>query len=156
MVLADTRDDEKIIERIATLDIGKAEVTCCVRVPDPGGSGKRLQEVQEYSTMTRSLLRLCDRLQDLGATRVIMESTSVIRGLIMGTRTLPKWIRGRRVRDRSTPPGHPEDHARRCATGALPRRRAAWVARKNAWKRSPWGAPRVLPLPLAFVTDGPG
>jgi transposase len=75
-MLEATQDDEKIIERIAALDIGKAEVTCCVRVPDPGGSGKRLQEVQAYSTTTRSLLRLCDRLQELGVTRTVMEATS--------------------------------------------------------------------------------
>jgi transposase len=56
------------------LDIGKAQLTCCVRVPGKGG--KRLQEVRTYSTMTRSLLVLADRLGELGVTRVVMEATS--------------------------------------------------------------------------------
>ncbi len=29
-------DEPEIVERIAALDVGKAEVVCCVRVPGPG------------------------------------------------------------------------------------------------------------------------
>jgi transposase len=76
VMLEATRETEQVIERIAALDIGKAEVVCCVRVPDPRQSGRRLQEVTTYRTMTRSLLVLCDRLRELGVTRVIMEATS--------------------------------------------------------------------------------
>jgi transposase len=75
-VLQETADREEIIQRVAALDIGKAEVMCCVRVPDEGRAGRRLQEVQAYSTMTRSLLRMADRLRGLGVTRVVMEATS--------------------------------------------------------------------------------
>jgi transposase len=57
------------------LDVGKAEVMCCVRVPGEG-SGRRLQEVRPYSTMTRSLLVMADRLTGLGVSRVVMEATS--------------------------------------------------------------------------------
>ena len=32
-------DEPEIIERVAALDIGKAEVVCCVRVPGPGPGG---------------------------------------------------------------------------------------------------------------------
>jgi hypothetical protein len=32
-MLEQTTDREEIIERIAALDIGKAELVCCVRVP---------------------------------------------------------------------------------------------------------------------------
>jgi transposase len=71
-----TQDSQEIIERVAALDIGKAEVMCCVRVPDEDRPDKRLQEVTPYSTMTRSLLLLADRLAGLGVTRVVMESTS--------------------------------------------------------------------------------
>ena len=39
-------------------------------------SGRRAQEIATYSTMTRSLLRLADRLHELGVTRVVMEATS--------------------------------------------------------------------------------
>jgi transposase len=75
-VLQETADREEIIERVAALDIGKAELVCCVRVPHEGRPGRRLQEVETYSTMTRSLLRLADRLRCLGVTRVVMEATS--------------------------------------------------------------------------------
>src|SRR5512132_1780586 len=75
-VLEETHDTEELIQRVAALDIGKAELTCCVRVPAGQGSGRRLQEVRTYSTMTRSLLVLADRLAELGVTRVVMEATS--------------------------------------------------------------------------------
>jgi len=75
-VLEETADREEIIARVAALDIGKAEVVCCVRVPQEGRPGRRLQEVVAYSTMTRSLLGMADHLRSLGVTRVVMEATS--------------------------------------------------------------------------------
>ena len=75
-MLEETHDAEEIIARVAALDIGKAELVCCVRVPSPDRTGKRLQEVATYSTMTRSLLRLADRLRELRVSRVVMEATS--------------------------------------------------------------------------------
>ena len=75
-MLQETQDREEIIERVAALDIGKAEVVCCVRVPHEGRPGRRLQEVETYSTMTRSLLSMADHLACLGVTRVVMEATS--------------------------------------------------------------------------------
>jgi transposase len=75
-VLYETEDHDEVIERIAALDIGKAEVVSCVRVPGTGMPGRRLQEVQTYSTMTGSLLAMTDRFGELGVTRVVMEATS--------------------------------------------------------------------------------
>ena len=75
-MLEETNDTEEIIKRVAALDIGKAELVCCIRVPGAGKRGKRLQEVRTYQTMTRSLLVLADRLGELGVTRVVMEATS--------------------------------------------------------------------------------
>ena len=75
-MLTQTRDNEEIIARVAALDIGKAELVCCVRVPDEDRPGRRLQEVESYSTMTRPLLSMADRLRCLGVTRVVMEATS--------------------------------------------------------------------------------
>jgi transposase len=66
-------DDQEIIQRVAALDIGKAELVCCVRVPGPGR--RRAQEVRTFSTMTRSLLVMSDWLTGLGVTRVVMEAT---------------------------------------------------------------------------------
>jgi transposase len=75
-VLEETHDTQEIIGRVAALDIGKAALVCCIRVPGKGKRGGRLQEVQTYPTMTRSLLVLADRLGELGVTRVVMEATS--------------------------------------------------------------------------------
>jgi transposase len=74
--LEQTQDEQEIIERVAALDIGKATLTCCIRVPGQGGGDRRAQEVTEYSTMTRSLQLMVDRLLELGVTRVVMEATS--------------------------------------------------------------------------------
>jgi transposase len=76
VVLEEDMQVEEIIARVAALDIGKAELVCCLRVPHEGKPGRRLQEVQTYSTMTRSLLAMADHLRHLGVTRVVMEATS--------------------------------------------------------------------------------
>ena len=39
-MLTTTQDNEEIIERVAALDIGKAELMCCVRVPDEDHPGQ--------------------------------------------------------------------------------------------------------------------
>jgi transposase len=67
-------DEPEIIERVAALDVAKAEVVCCARVPGPGR--QRMQEVRTVSTMTAALLELGDWLAELGVTRVVMEATS--------------------------------------------------------------------------------
>ena len=52
---------ETIVGRAAGLDVHKAQVTACVRVP--GLRGGRAQEVAEFSTTVRGLLSLRDWLQ---------------------------------------------------------------------------------------------
>ncbi len=66
--------EQHLIERVAAIDIGKAEMVCCVRVPGAGRA--RAQEVRTYSTMTPSVLEMADWLTGLGVTRVVMEATS--------------------------------------------------------------------------------
>jgi hypothetical protein len=73
-MLAESEDEEQIIARVAALDIGKAELVCCVRVPGTGS--RRLQEVSTHSTMTRSLTELANHLVELRVERVVMEATS--------------------------------------------------------------------------------
>ena len=75
MVFAESSDDEQIIERVAALDIGKAEIVCCVRLPGVDGQ-RRVQEVSTHSTMVPSLCELANRLVGLGVERVVMEATS--------------------------------------------------------------------------------
>ena len=75
-MLAETQDVEEIIARVAALNIGKAELVCCVRVPHEDRPGRRLQEVQTYPAVTRPLLSMAGRLACRGVTRVVMEATS--------------------------------------------------------------------------------
>jgi hypothetical protein len=75
-VLEEDPQVEEIVAQVAALDIGKAELVCCIRVPYEGKPGRRLQEVETYSTMTRSLLEMSDHLRCLGVSRVVMEATS--------------------------------------------------------------------------------
>jgi transposase len=76
VVLAESVDEDQIIARVAAVDVGKAELVCCVRVPGAGGAKRRLQEVSTHSTMTRSLAELANHLVDLRIERVVMEATS--------------------------------------------------------------------------------
>jgi hypothetical protein len=62
-------DNEEITERVAAIDVGKAEVVVCIRVPDPARPGRRRQEIVHSSTLTPRLLKLADRLCELGVTR---------------------------------------------------------------------------------------
>jgi transposase len=67
---------DRLIERCAMLDIHKAQITACVRVPDGGGGGRR-QEVCEFRTTTAGLVTLADWLRSYRVTVVGMESTGV-------------------------------------------------------------------------------
>ncbi len=66
---------ERLFERCAGLDIHKASVVACVRVP--GEDGGRDQETRTFGTTTRELLTLLDWLRSWGVTLVGMESTGV-------------------------------------------------------------------------------
>lgn len=63
-----------VVERAAGLDIAKASLVACVRVPGPHGRWR--VEKRKFSTMTADLLELADWLAEHGVTRVGMESTS--------------------------------------------------------------------------------
>jgi transposase len=66
---------ETIVKRAAGLDVHKAQVTGCVRVP---GRGRvRAQEVAEFATTVGGLLALRDWLQAHRVTQVAMEATGV-------------------------------------------------------------------------------
>ena len=71
-----SEEPAELVERVAALDIGKAMLVACVRVPHDTKPGRRRQEIRTFATTTRSLLGLADWLDYLGVTRVVMEATS--------------------------------------------------------------------------------
>ena len=66
---------EQVFERVCGLDVHKATIAACVRVPD--ATGKRVQDVQTFGTTTADLLALRDWLEAHVVTHVAMESTGV-------------------------------------------------------------------------------
>jgi transposase len=66
---------DQLIERCAGLDVHKASVTACVRVPGEGD--KRQQQIRTFRTTTAGLVLLRDWLASFGVTVVGMESTGV-------------------------------------------------------------------------------
>ena len=67
---------ETIVERSGALDVHKAQVTACVRMPAAGGRGRE-QQVVEFATTVTGLLALRDWLSAHGVTQVAMEATGV-------------------------------------------------------------------------------
>jgi transposase len=66
---------ETIVDRAAALDVHKAQVTACVRVP--GTAGQRVQQVAQFQTTVPALLALRDWLRAHGVRQVAMEATGV-------------------------------------------------------------------------------
>jgi transposase len=74
--MEEVSEQELHVERVAALDLGKAVLEACVRVPHDSKPGRRLQEVRRYATTTSTLLAMADWFRCWGVTRVVMESTS--------------------------------------------------------------------------------
>jgi transposase len=66
---------EIVVERVAGLDVHKANVTACVRVP--ADAGEREEHVATFQTTVGGLLVLADWLEVHGVTNVAMEATGV-------------------------------------------------------------------------------
>jgi transposase len=62
-----------VYARCAGIDIGKADMKVCVRVP--GANGRRHGEVRTFSTMAAGVLEAYDWLESLEVTLVAMEAT---------------------------------------------------------------------------------
>jgi transposase len=69
-------EQELHVERVAALDLGKAVLEACVRVPHESRPGRRMQEVRGFATTTSALLQMADWFRIWGVTRVVMEATS--------------------------------------------------------------------------------
>src|SRR5689334_21066464 len=71
-----TEEAVELVARVAALDIGKASLVACVRVPHEDKPGRRRQEVRTFATTTRSLLGLQDWLVAQGVSLCVMEAAS--------------------------------------------------------------------------------
>jgi transposase len=66
---------DQIIERVCGLDVHKASIAACIRIPGP--EGQRIEQIETFGTMTSDLLALKDWMSTHGVTHVAMESTGV-------------------------------------------------------------------------------
>jgi hypothetical protein len=48
-----SEEPAELVERVAALDIGKAMLVACVRVPHDTKPGRRRQEIRTFATTTR-------------------------------------------------------------------------------------------------------
>jgi transposase len=62
-----------MVSRCAGIDIGKAEVVVCLRVP--GSRGKRVSEVRTFSAVAGQINGLADWLAEHQVSHVVMEAT---------------------------------------------------------------------------------
>jgi transposase len=62
-----------VVSRCAGIDIGKAEVVVCLRVP--GWRGKRVSEVRTFSAVAREIKWLAEWLAEHQVSHVVMEAT---------------------------------------------------------------------------------
>ncbi len=73
--MQDVEDEPLFAERVAGLDIAKAEVEVTIRVPSDTTAGRRQQETRTFGTTRRELELLGDWLRSWGATKIGMEAT---------------------------------------------------------------------------------
>ena len=73
--MQDVQDEPLFCERVAGLDIAKAEVEVTIRVPSDTTPGRRQQETRTFGTTRRELESLGDWLACWGVTKVGMEAT---------------------------------------------------------------------------------
>ena len=73
--MQDVEDEPLFADRVAGLDIAKAEVEVTIRVPSDTTAGHRQQETRTFATTRRELESLGDWLRSWGVTKIGMEAT---------------------------------------------------------------------------------
>jgi transposase len=68
--------EERLVERVAAVDVAKATGMVCTRVPHPSVPGRRLTRVWEVRSTTNEIVALAEQLAREGIERVVVESTS--------------------------------------------------------------------------------
>src|SRR5260370_33433675 len=74
--MEDVHEEPLFVQRVAGLDIAKAEVEVTIRVPSDTSPGRRQQETRTFGTTRRQLLDLADWLRSWGVAKVGMEATA--------------------------------------------------------------------------------
>jgi transposase len=69
-------EHERLIERVAAIDVAKESGKVCVRLPDPARPGRRISRVWDVAATTNSVLLLACQLVESGVQKVTVESTS--------------------------------------------------------------------------------
>lgn len=70
----EVQEQDGYVDRVAAIDVGKAELKVCVRVPGEA-AGRRRQEVRTFPARTAAILELSDWLRDERVSLVVMEAT---------------------------------------------------------------------------------
>jgi hypothetical protein len=73
--MQDAQDEPLFVQRVAGLDIAKAEVEVTIRVPSDTSPSRRQQETRTFGTTRRELESLADWLRSWGVTTAGMEAT---------------------------------------------------------------------------------
>ena len=73
--MEEVEDEPLFAERVAGIDIGKAEIMVTLRVPSDTRRGRRQQETRAFRAVRKDLLALADWLRAWGVTKVGMEAT---------------------------------------------------------------------------------
>jgi hypothetical protein len=120
MVEEITEEAAELVARVAALDIGKASLTACVRVPREDKPGRRWQEVRTFATTTRSLLELQDWLVSQGVSLCVMEATSTYwkPPFYLLEDATECWVVN--ARDVKNVPGRPKTGPMRCGCASWP------------------------------------
>ena len=74
----EVEDEPLFAERVAGIDIAKAEVEVTIRVPSDTTPGRRQQGTRTFTAARAGLLSLADWLRCWGVTKLGMEATPVI------------------------------------------------------------------------------
>lgn len=73
--MEEVTDEPLYRPRVCAIDIGKAGMEACIRVPAKSGSTRRAQEVRSFATTKRGVLALTDWLRSWSVRDVVMEAT---------------------------------------------------------------------------------
>src|SRR5712671_1526359 len=75
-----TDEPVRVISRAAAIDVAKGPGMVCMRLPHESRAGRRTQKVREVTATFAAVVAVMDHLVCQGVERLVLESTSVIRG----------------------------------------------------------------------------